>query len=133
MNTDLYGLFKKVEEPTLQLYYSFKSLIICHAVIFYLDFEKHDCVMFVLIVYDFFQSGLIHSKAMPQLVLSRSEHTVTVKYADAPVDGDPVVIAKRYMVVFCCLSCAFKPYCMTKYSNFMGDNVLKIISKLAYG
>ena len=48
----------------------------------------------------FFQSGLIHSKAMPQLVLSRSEHAVTVKYADAPVEGDPVVIAIRYMVVF---------------------------------
>ncbi|XP_020620493.1 uncharacterized protein LOC110058236 [Orbicella faveolata] len=41
------------------------------------------------------QSGLIHSKAMPQLVLSRSEHAVTVKYADAPVEGYPVVIAKR--------------------------------------
>jgi len=32
---------------------------------------------------------------MPQLVLSRSEHAVTVKYADAPVEGYPVVIAKR--------------------------------------
>ena len=50
-------------------------------------------------VYYFFQSGLIHSKAMPQLVLSRSEHAVTVKYAGAPVEGYPVVIAKRYMVV----------------------------------
>lgn len=33
---------------------------------------------------------------MPQLVLSRSEHGVTVKYADASVEGYPVVIAKRY-------------------------------------
>jgi len=62
-------------------------------------------------MYAFIQSGLIHSKAMPQLVLSRSEHAVTVKYADAPVEGYPVVIAKRYMVLFCCLSCAFKPDC----------------------
>ncbi len=43
-----------------------------------------------------FQSGLIHSKAMPQLVLSRAEHGVTMKYADASVDGCPVVMAKRY-------------------------------------
>ncbi len=46
----------------------------------------------------FFQSGLIHSKAMPQLVLSRAEHAVAVKYADASVDGYPVVMAKRYSV-----------------------------------
>jgi len=51
---------------------------------------------------------------MPQLVLSRSDHAVTVKYADAPVEGYPVVIAKRYIVLFCCLSCAFNPYCMTE-------------------
>ena len=43
-----------------------------------------------------FQSGLIHSKAMPQLVLSRSECAVTVDYADTSVEGYPVVIAKRY-------------------------------------
>ena len=59
----------------------------------------------ILVIY-IFQSGLIHSKAMPQLVLSRSVHAVTVKYADAPVEGDPVVIAKRYMVLFCCLFCS---------------------------
>ena len=52
-------------------------------------------------MYAFVQSGLIHSKAMPQLVLSRSEHAVRVKYADGLVDGYPVVIAKRYMVLFC--------------------------------
>jgi len=52
-------------------------------------------------MYAFVQSGLIHSKAMPQLVLSRSEHGVRVKYADAPVEGYPVVIAKRYVVLFC--------------------------------
>ena len=55
--------------------------------------------MFVLCIL-FFQSGVIHSKAMPQLVLSRSEHAVMVKYADAPVKGHPVVIAKRYMVIY---------------------------------
>jgi len=55
----------------------------------------------------FVQSGLIHSKAMPQLVLSRSKHAVRVKYADAPVEGYPVVIAKRYngliLLLFLCL------------------------------
>ena len=43
-----------------------------------------------------FQSGLIHSKAMPQLVLSRSDRAVTVQYADNYLQGYPVVIAKRY-------------------------------------
>lgn len=43
----------------------------------------------------FFQSGLIHSKAMPQLVLSGSDHVVTVEYEDVSVDGYPVIIAKR--------------------------------------
>ena len=43
-----------------------------------------------------FQSGLIHSKAMPQLVLSRSDRAVTVQYADNSLQGYPVVIAKRY-------------------------------------
>lgn len=41
------------------------------------------------------QSGLIHSKAMPQLVLSRSDHAVTVDYADISVDGYPVIPTKR--------------------------------------
>ena len=81
----------------------------------------------------FVQSGLIHSKAMPQLVLSRSEHAVRVKYADAPVEGYPVVIAKRYMVLFCCFFCAFKPYCMNKASNFTVDNLLNILNELFHG
>nr|XP_058965970.1 doublecortin domain-containing protein 1-like [Pocillopora verrucosa] len=41
------------------------------------------------------QSGLIHSKAMPQLVLSRSEHAITVTYGDKVVEGCPVVVSKR--------------------------------------
>ena len=46
-----------------------------------------------------FQSGLIHSKAMPQLVLSRSDRAVTVQYADSSMQGYPVVIAKRYCMI----------------------------------
>ena len=48
-----------------------------------------------MIHHHFSQSGLIHSKAMPQLVLSRSEHVVTVEYEDTSVEGYPVIIAKR--------------------------------------
>ena len=34
---------------------------------------------------------------MPQLVLSRSQHAVTVQYAETSLEGYPVVIAKRYV------------------------------------
>lgn len=65
-------------------------LACCVMCLIYLDFL--DLHLWSTIV---FQSGLIHSKAMPQLVLSRSEHAITVTYGDKVVEGDPVVVSKR--------------------------------------